>query len=70
MRKTAERASLDQWYCIEALKDIAVGRAANRLLGTDLAIVRNADGDITATMSCGTTIVTAIMLSLFGSTCP
>ena len=51
MRKTAERASLDQWYCIEALKDIAVGRAANRLLGTDLAIVRNADGGITVTVA-------------------
>jgi phenylpropionate dioxygenase-like ring-hydroxylating dioxygenase large terminal subunit len=51
MRKTAEKAALDQWYCIEALQDIAVGRAANRLLGTDLAIVRHADGDVTVTIA-------------------
>jgi phenylpropionate dioxygenase-like ring-hydroxylating dioxygenase large terminal subunit len=46
-----DKAALDQWYCIEALHDIAVGRAPNRLLGTDLAIVRNADGDITVTIA-------------------
>ena len=34
MRQTAEKAALDQWYCIEALKDITTGRAANRLLGS------------------------------------
>jgi phenylpropionate dioxygenase-like ring-hydroxylating dioxygenase large terminal subunit len=51
MRKTAEKVSRDQWYCIEALQDIAVGRAANRLLGTDLAIVRNTNGDITVTIA-------------------
>jgi phenylpropionate dioxygenase-like ring-hydroxylating dioxygenase large terminal subunit len=51
MRKTAEKASRDQWYCIEALQEIAVGRAANRLLGTDLVIVRNTNGDITVTIA-------------------
>ena len=40
MQGTAEKATLDQWYCIEQLQDIAVGRSANRLLGTDLSIVR------------------------------
>ena len=49
MQKTANKAALDQWYCIEQLQKIAVGRSANRLLGTDLAIVRDGDGDITVT---------------------
>jgi phenylpropionate dioxygenase-like ring-hydroxylating dioxygenase large terminal subunit len=44
-------AALDQWYCIEALTDIPTGRAANRLLGTDLVIVRNADGNISVTIA-------------------
>jgi len=51
MQKTAEKAALDQWYCIEALTDIPTGRAANRLLGTDLVIVRNADGNISVTIA-------------------
>jgi phenylpropionate dioxygenase-like ring-hydroxylating dioxygenase large terminal subunit len=51
MRETAEKAALDQWYCIEALTDIPTGRAANRLLGTDLVIVRNADGNISVTIA-------------------
>jgi phenylpropionate dioxygenase-like ring-hydroxylating dioxygenase large terminal subunit len=51
MQRTADKAALDQWYCIEQLQEIAVGRSANRLLGTDLAVVRNADGDITVTIA-------------------
>ena len=47
MQRTAEKATLDQWYCIDELQDIAVGRTTNRLLGTDLSIVRHDDGDIT-----------------------
>jgi len=50
-RTTAEKASLDQWYCIEALDDIAIGKAANRLLGTDLVVLRDADGNITVTIA-------------------
>jgi phenylpropionate dioxygenase-like ring-hydroxylating dioxygenase large terminal subunit len=49
MQKTANKAALDQWYCIEQLQEITLGRSANRLLGTDLAIVRDGDGDITVT---------------------
>ena len=49
MQRTAEKATLDQWYCIEELQDIAVGRTTNRLLGADLSIVRRGDGDITVT---------------------
>jgi phenylpropionate dioxygenase-like ring-hydroxylating dioxygenase large terminal subunit len=49
MQKTADKAALDQWYCIEQLQEITLGRSANRLLGTDLAIVRDGDGDITVT---------------------
>jgi phenylpropionate dioxygenase-like ring-hydroxylating dioxygenase large terminal subunit len=48
MQKTAEKAALDQWYCIGALQDIPIGRSENRLLGTDLVVVRNADAGITA----------------------
>ena len=51
MQGTAEKATLDQWYCIEQLQDIAVGRSAGRLLGTDLSIVRHGDGDITVTIA-------------------
>lgn len=47
MRETVEKAALDQWYCIEALQDVAIGRTANRLLGTDLDVIRDTDGDIT-----------------------
>lgn len=51
MQGTAEKATLDQWYCIEQLQDIAVGRSAGRLFGTDLSIVRHGDGDITVTIA-------------------
>jgi phenylpropionate dioxygenase-like ring-hydroxylating dioxygenase large terminal subunit len=49
MQKTANKAALDQWYCIEQLQEITLGRSAYRLLGTDLAIVRDGDSDITVT---------------------
>ena len=51
MRETVEKAALDQWYCIEALQDVAIGRTANRLLGTDLVIVRDVDGNISVTIA-------------------
>ncbi|OBZ95028.1 (2Fe-2S)-binding protein [Pararhizobium polonicum] len=47
MSRPAEKAALDQWYCIEALQDIAEGTMANRLLGIDLTVSRAADGAIT-----------------------
>jgi phenylpropionate dioxygenase-like ring-hydroxylating dioxygenase large terminal subunit len=50
MGTSAEKAALDQWYCIEALQDVAVGRAASRLLGVDLVIVRDARGGIVVTI--------------------
>ncbi len=55
MSRPAEKAALDQWYCVEALEDIAVGRAANRLLGVDLVIARDAAGNIAATVAGGDT---------------
>jgi phenylpropionate dioxygenase-like ring-hydroxylating dioxygenase large terminal subunit len=51
MQGTADKAALDQWYCIEQLQEIAVGRTTNRLLGTDLAVVRTGDDDITVTIA-------------------
>ena len=51
MSRPAEKAALDQWYCIEALQDIAVGRAASRLLGVDLVIRRDTASDIAATVA-------------------
>jgi phenylpropionate dioxygenase-like ring-hydroxylating dioxygenase large terminal subunit len=51
MQGTTEKATLNQWYCIEELQDVAVGRSASRLLGTDLSIVRTGDGDITVTIA-------------------
>ncbi|HEY0911446.1 MAG TPA: aromatic ring-hydroxylating dioxygenase subunit alpha, partial [Bradyrhizobium sp.] len=48
--RPAEKAALDQWYCVEALQDIAIGSAPNRLLGVDLVISRDTDGAIGATV--------------------
>jgi phenylpropionate dioxygenase-like ring-hydroxylating dioxygenase large terminal subunit len=42
--KPAEKAALDQWYCIDAIADIPPGESANRLLGHDLAVARSDDG--------------------------
>ncbi len=50
MSLSAEKAALDQWYCIEALQDIAVGSSANRLLGVDLVVRRDAAGHIVPTI--------------------
>lgn len=49
MAIAAEKAALDQWYCIEALDDIPLGTMPNRLLGTDLAVTRDETGRITIT---------------------
>jgi phenylpropionate dioxygenase-like ring-hydroxylating dioxygenase large terminal subunit len=51
MQRTTDKAALDQWYCIEQLQEIAIGRSTNRLLGTDLAVTRHVDGDITVTIA-------------------
>ena len=49
MIHSAEQASLDQWYCLEALQDIAeTGRT--RLLGEDLVIQRERDGALAVTV--------------------
>jgi phenylpropionate dioxygenase-like ring-hydroxylating dioxygenase large terminal subunit len=49
MSRPAEKAALDQWYCVEALQDIAQGSVASRLLGNDLRIGRDAAGAISIT---------------------
>jgi phenylpropionate dioxygenase-like ring-hydroxylating dioxygenase large terminal subunit len=41
--KPAEKAALDQWYCIDAVADIPPGQSANRLLGHDLAVARTGE---------------------------
>jgi phenylpropionate dioxygenase-like ring-hydroxylating dioxygenase large terminal subunit len=51
MSMSAEKAALDQWYCIGALQDIALGSAANRLLGVDLVIARDTAGTIAVTIA-------------------
>jgi phenylpropionate dioxygenase-like ring-hydroxylating dioxygenase large terminal subunit len=51
MQTTAEKTALDQWYCIEALQDVAIGRTANRLLGADLVVVRSEDDTIAVTIA-------------------
>jgi len=51
MQNTADKAALDQWYCIEQLQEIPIGRTTNRLLGTDLAVIRTGDDDITVTIA-------------------
>ena len=49
MSKPAEKAALDQWYCLEALQDITVGRTPSRLLSVDLVITDDAGGTIAVT---------------------
>jgi phenylpropionate dioxygenase-like ring-hydroxylating dioxygenase large terminal subunit len=49
MSSFVEKATLDQWYCIEALQDIREGCNANRLLGTDLTVMRSQSGKIAVT---------------------
>ncbi len=39
----AEKAALDQWYCIENLADVPMGPSTNRLLGQDLTVERLGD---------------------------
>ena len=46
-QRPAEKASLDQWYVIDAVADIAPGHAANRLLGRDLDVERDGAGAVT-----------------------
>jgi phenylpropionate dioxygenase-like ring-hydroxylating dioxygenase large terminal subunit len=41
--KPAEKAALDQWYCIDAVADIPPGTSTNRLLGYDLAVTRKGE---------------------------
>ncbi len=41
--KPAEKAALDQWYCIDAITDIPPGMSVNRLLGYDISVMRTAD---------------------------
>ncbi|RST86758.1 aromatic ring-hydroxylating dioxygenase subunit alpha [Aquibium carbonis] len=41
--KPAEKAALDQWYCIDAVTDIPSGMSVNRLLGYDVSVLRTTD---------------------------
>ena len=50
MSRPAEKAALDQWYCVEALQDIMIGRTPNRLLGVDLVVSRDDAGAIRVTV--------------------
>lgn len=40
---TTDRAALDQWYTLGALRDFAQGSSRRRLLGQDLLIVRHSE---------------------------
>lgn len=42
-----DKTSLDQWYPIETEACLAYGTTPNRLLGTDLAVTRKSDGEVT-----------------------
>jgi len=44
----ADQAALDQWYCIDNLADVPQGTSQNRLLGTDLTVMRGDTITITA----------------------
>jgi len=43
---TAEKASLDQWYVIDAASDITKAAKPNRLLGCDLEVKHGDDGTV------------------------
>ncbi|MCX5516555.1 aromatic ring-hydroxylating oxygenase subunit alpha [Kaistia algarum] len=45
-QRPAEKASLDQWYVIDAVADIPDEPRPNRLLGRDLQVEREADGTV------------------------
>lgn len=49
MSQPAEKAALDQWYCIGALQDVANGSTAARLLGVNLRVTRDATATIRVT---------------------
>ena len=44
MHRPAERASLDQWYVLDALDEVPAADKPNRLLGVDLVTRRDAGG--------------------------
>jgi phenylpropionate dioxygenase-like ring-hydroxylating dioxygenase large terminal subunit len=44
MARTTDRAALDAWYCIDDLDDIGAMPRATRLLGEDIAVMRDASG--------------------------
>jgi phenylpropionate dioxygenase-like ring-hydroxylating dioxygenase large terminal subunit len=48
---STERASLDQWYVIDAACDITTAAKPNRLLGCDLEAKRDGEGTIVVTRS-------------------
>ena len=45
MTKTTDAAALDQWYAIETSTDLGATPVRTRLLGQDIELCRNADGD-------------------------
>ncbi|MEO8668957.1 MAG: aromatic ring-hydroxylating dioxygenase subunit alpha [Bauldia sp.] len=47
MARTADRAALDQWYCVDDLDDIGAAPRMTRLLGEDIVIARDAGGAVT-----------------------
>jgi len=49
--RPAEKAALDQWYCLEALQDIHARVTPSRLLGIDLTITCDENGAITVTVA-------------------
>ncbi|MFT4183020.1 MAG: hypothetical protein QM636_14005, partial [Rhizobium sp.] len=40
----SDKAALDQWYPLDTESEIPFGTSANRLLGTDLSVMRGHDG--------------------------
>lgn len=46
MARPAEKASLDQWYVIDATSDISAEAKPNRLLGRDLIVSRDPAGTV------------------------
>ena len=64
----AEKAALDQWYCIGAISDMPEGRSTTRLLGVDLMIDRAGDDTVSVTRGEGSAVETKLRYGMVWAT--
>lgn len=49
MTPCSDKAALNQWYPLDTESEVPFGTSKNRLLGSDLTVVRRDDGELTVT---------------------